>query len=82
MREILQTISLTPATGSPAKPVDKESDREGAEDASDREDGHRDGPDGREGGLGDFFLVALKPRPVDKILDHLTHTQIKGLGET
>lgn len=65
---------LIPATCSPAKPIDKESDGEGAEDASDREDGHRDGPDGREGGLGDLLLVAPEPRLVDKVLNHLTHT--------
>lgn len=74
MRETLQVKGSTPATCSPSKPVDKQSDREGAEDASDREDGHRDGPHGREGRLGDLFLVALKPRLIDEILNHLVHT--------
>lgn len=71
----LQATGLTPVTlHSPSKPVDKESDREGAEDASDREDGHRDGPDSREGGLGDLFLVALEPCLIDELFNNLTHT--------
>lgn len=71
---------MRPKTCSPAKPVDKESDGEGAEDASDREDGHGNGPDGRQGGAGDLFLVALKPCLVDKILNDLTHTNTHTEG--
>lgn len=63
---------------SPSKPVDKEPDGEGTEDASNGEDGHRDGPDGRERRLADLSLVALQPRLIDESLNHLTCTQSGG----
>lgn len=56
----------------PSKAVDKESDGEGAKDATDREDGDGDGPDGREGALGDGLLVAVEPRLIDELLNDLT----------
>lgn len=55
----------------PSKAIDEESNREGAEDASDREDGHSDGPDGGEGAPGDLLLVAFIPRLIDEILNNL-----------
>lgn len=55
----------------PSEAVDKESDGEGAKDATNREDGDSDGPDGCEGGLLDGLLVALQPRLIDKTLNDL-----------
>lgn len=55
----------------PSKAVDKESDREGAKDAADGEDGDGDGPDGRERGIRDLLLVAVEPRFIDKTLNDL-----------
>lgn len=55
----------------PSEAVDKESDGEGAEDATNREDGDSDGPDGCEGVLGDGLRVALRPRLIDEILNGL-----------
>lgn len=55
----------------PSKAVDKESDGEGAKDATNREDGDSDGPDGCERVLTDGLLVAGQPRLIDKIPNDL-----------
>lgn len=55
----------------PSKAIDKESDGEGAKDATNREDGDSDGPDGCEGVLGDGLLVAVKPGFIDETLNDL-----------
>lgn len=77
----LSCQALIPATLSfveiPSESVDKESNREGSEDASNREDGNGNGPDGCERVLGDLLLVAVKPCLIDKVLDDLTHTEEK-----
>lgn len=55
----------------PSKAIDKESDRKGAKDATNREDRDSNGPDGREGDLGDGLIVALNPRLIDEVLNYL-----------
>lgn len=83
-KKILMFLScqaLIPATvwfvEIPSKSVDKESNREGSEDASNREDGNGNGPDGCERVLGDLLIVAVKPCVIDKALDDLEHTREK-----
>lgn len=55
----------------PSKAIDKESNREGAKDASNRKDGNSDGPDCCEGALSDGLLVAFKPRIIDEPFNDL-----------
>ncbi len=60
----------------PSEAVDKESNGEGAKNASNREDGDRDGPDGCEVALGDGSLITVKPRLIDKVLNDLPQKKI------
>lgn len=59
----------------PSKAVDKESNREGAKDASNRKDGNSDGPDCCERALSDGLLVAFKPRIIDEPSNDLAHNR-------
>ena len=59
----------------PPEAVDEQSDGEGPEDSSHREDGDGHGPDGGEGGLVDGLPVPVCPGLVDEVLDHLRPTR-------
>lgn len=55
----------------PSQTVDKESNREGTKNASNREDGHRNGPDSCEEAAGNLLPVTFFIRLIDEILNDL-----------
>lgn len=62
----------------PSKAIDKESNREGSKNASNRKDGNSDGPDCCEGALSDGILVAFKPRVIDEPFNDLARDRQKN----
>lgn len=71
MTNLVDCAAVTLVFLLPSKAIDKETNREGSKDASNRKDGNSDGPDCCEGVLGDGLLVAFKPRTIDEPFNDL-----------
>lgn len=63
----------------PSEAVHKQPNGEGAYDAANREDGHRQGPQRGHGGFRDGLLISIQPGFIVKRLDDLKHRHINNI---